>query len=1171
MSEDKNAVEQVVEEVKQEPKFIHLNVRSKYSVLEGLCDSDSVLKACKENNMPAVAITNKDNIFDGVQFTWAAGGAGIQPIIGQALAISNPELDKNLRPQSPFYVIALVQNEVGYKNFMQLTSKAFINSKTMDGPQISLDYLLEHNEGIIILTGSSETGPLSYFLNDKKDYTAAKSYLQKLKDGFEDRVYVELQRHGLLEEKLIEADLISLAYELDLGLVATNEARFMTREQSNGLEVMMAIHDTKVIADETRRSYSPEYYFKTPDEMCELFADIPEATENTVQIAKRCGFHIPTGMFYMPAWEDEEGLGRSEEELLKVQSQEGFEQKLRDFVFPDCKTEEEKVEIRKKYQDRLDFELGIINQMGFPGYFLVVSDFCKWSLNNGVSVGPGRGSGAGSLVAWCLDITAVDPIKYGLFFERFLNPERVSLPDFDIDFCQENRHKTIEYVQRFYGDDRVCAIITFGKLKAKGCIRDVGRVLGLGFGQVSKIAGLVPDDAKTIEKAINAEERLRDMYDADEDIRQMLDIAMQIEGSIRQTGVHAAGVIISPQPIVEVNPLFQDPGSDVPATQFEGKYVEPAGMVKFDFLGLKTLTTIKYALDLVHESGIELEIDKIPIDDAPTYELLCRGDSIGVFQVESAGMQDLLKRLQPRDIEQLSAQVALYRPGPLESGMLDDFVECRHGRQEAHYPHPCLEGILKETFGVIVYQEQVMQIAQVYSGYTLGGADMLRRAMGKKKPEEMAKQTGIFVEGAKKCHNVPEADSTALFNLIEKFAGYGFNKAHSLAYSIVSYQTAFLKTHYREEFMAASMTLDRGNPEKVITLKEDLDFAKIPLLAPCINHSTNRFEVETYDNVKHVRFALNAVKGSGDEAARLIAEERKTNGKFKDIFDVMERLNPACMNKRLFEVFTYSGGFDCFGHERGFLLANMDILLHYMQECSKERNSDQMSLFGDVADTLERPKLKHVDGLDQIEQLENEERVLGFFLSDHPLSAYAEELEKLKSELLDIKDLEEKAKRSTRGSVKIAGAIADFNEKKTQNGGRMGIVKVSDFTGVQEVAIFPAQYEAAKSVLEEGMPIAITARLKYNEGRLSVMAENIEALDSQTMNATAIRIRLTNHLAIAEVANLLEDQQNGGTACFINYDLEDVGDIVIKLAKYIKLNRKFFHSLKQIEGISLIE
>ena len=1169
MSDDNKVVEQV-EEVKPAPKFVHLNVRSKYSVLEGLCDADSVLAACKEHNMPAVAITNKDNIFDGVQFTWAAGGAGVQPIIGQALAISNPELDQKLQKQDPFYVIALVQNETGYKNFMQLTSQAFINSKTMNGPQISLDYLLEHNEGIIILTGSSETGPLSYYLK-KKNYQAAKDFLEKLKGSFGDRVYVELQRHGLYDEKLIEADLINLAYEIEVGLVATNEARFMTREQSNGLEVMMAIHDSKVIADDTRRSYSPEYYFKTPDEMCELFADIPEAIENTVQIARRCGFHIPTGMFYMPAWEDEEGLGRSEDELLKVQSQEGFEQKLRDFVFLDCKTEEEKEEKRKQYQERLDFELGIINQMGFPGYFLVVSDFCKWSLNNGVSVGPGRGSGAGSLVAWCLDITAVDPIKYGLFFERFLNPERVSLPDFDIDFCQENRHKTIEYVQRFYGDDRVCSIITFGKLKAKGCIRDVGRVLGLGFGQVSKIAGLVPDDAKTIEKAINAEERLRDMYDTDEDIRQMLDIAMQIEGSIRQTGVHAAGVIISPQPIVEVNPLFQDPGSDVPATQFEGKYVEPAGMVKFDFLGLKTLTTIKYALDLIHEQGIDIEIEKIPIDDAPTYEMLCQGDSVGVFQVESAGMQDLLKKLQPRDIEQLSAQVALYRPGPLESGMLDDFVECRHGRQEPHYPHPCLEDILKETFGVIVYQEQVMQIAQKYAGYTLGGADMLRRAMGKKKPEEMAKQTDTFVKGAKECQNVPEEDSKALFNLIEKFAGYGFNKAHSLAYAIVSYQTAYLKAHYREEFMAASMTLDRGNPDKVITLKEDLDFGKVPLLAPCINHSTNRFEVEEHDGVKHVRFALNAIKGSGDEAARLISVERKENGKFKDIFDVMERLNPACMNKRLFEVFTYSGAFDCFGHERGFLIKNMDMLLHYMQECSKEKVSDQMSLFAEVADSMERPKLKHHDGLDQIEQLELEEKVLGFYLSDHPLSAYKEELEKLKSELVDIRDLEEKAKKSTRGSVKIAGAIADFNEKKTQNGGLMGIVKVSDFTGTQEVAIFSAQYEGFKSVVDEGMPIAITARLKYNEGRLSVQAENIEALDSQTMNATAIKIRLHNHLAISQIADLLEDQQNGGTAVFVNYNLPDVGDVVIKLAKYIKLNRKFFHNLKQIEGMELQE
>lgn len=1170
MTDEKNIVDSAeeVELVKAEPKFIHLNVRSKYSILEGLCDIKKVLGKCTELNMPAVAITDKDNIFGGVDFSLAAAGAGIQPIIGQALAIRNPELDKDMRPQDAFYVEILAQNDAGYKNLIKVSSHAFLDTKEEGVPQIPLSMLKERNENLIVLTGSAEKGPLAYYLKQNR-YNDAKEFLQSLKDSFGDRVYVELQRHGLYDEKLIEADLINLAYELDVPLVATNEARFMQKEHSNGLEVMMAIHDTKVIADETRRSYSPEYYFKTPDEMCELFADIPEAVENTVQIAKRCGFLIPTGHYFMPAWEDPSG--DDEETVLERMSREGFEQKLRDFVFPDCKNDEEIAAARKKYEDRLEFELKIINQMGFPGYFIIVSDFCKWSLENGVPVGPGRGSGAGSIVAWVLDITGIDPIRYGLFFERFLNPERVSLPDFDIDFCQENRHKTIEYVQEFYGSDKVCMITTYGTLKAKGCIRDVGRVLGLNFGQVSKVAGLIPDDAKTLEKAINAEDRLRDLYDSDEDIRQMLDISMQIEGAKRHTGVHAAGVIISPQPIIEVNPLFQDPGSDVPATQFEGKYVEPAGMVKFDFLGLKTLTTIKYALDLVSESGTDIDINKIPLDDAPTYELLCVGDSVGVFQVESAGMQDLLKKLQPRDIEQLSAQVALYRPGPLESGMLDDFVECRHGRQEAHYPHPCLEDILKETFGVIVYQEQVMQIAQKYSGYTLGGADMLRRAMGKKKPEEMAKQTGIFVEGAKKTQNVPEEESKALFNLIEKFAGYGFNKAHSLAYAFISYQTAYLKTHYREEFMAASMTLDRGNPDKLIILKEDLDFGKIPLLAPCINHSTARFETEVHEGVKKVRFALNAIKGSGDEAAKIITANRKEKGDFKDIFDVMERLTPASMNKRLFEVFTYSGAFDCFGHERGYLIANMNVLLQYMNESSKEAASDQMSLFGGMDEALDRPKLKDADALDQIEQLEFEEKVLGFFLSDHPLSAYSEELEKIKTDLVDIRDLEEKAKKSTRGSVKIAGSIADFFEKKTQNGGLMGIVKISDFTGTQEVAVFANQYQSFKSVLEEGMPIAVTAKLKFNNDRLSVQAENIEALDSQTMNATAIKINLNNHLAISEVANLLEDQQNGGTACFVHYDLEDVGEVVIKLAKYIKLNRKFFHSLKQINGISLID
>ncbi|MCP4355405.1 MAG: DNA polymerase III subunit alpha [Proteobacteria bacterium] len=1167
MSTEAQEVEiQTEEPIKQAPKFIHLNVRTKYSVLEGLCDFNKMFDACKEHNMPAVAMTDTDNFFGGVSFSLAAIGAGIQPIIGQSLPIANPKLDKDFRQQAPFHMQIIVQNEQGYKNFIQVVSNSHLDTVDTGIPQVPLDMLLKHHEGMILLTGSAEQSPLAYILNNH-GYEKAKEYLQELKDTFGNRVYVELQRHNLPREKRIEADLIRLAYDLDVPLVATNEARFMKEEHSNGLEVMMAIHDSKVIADETRRSYSSAYYFKTPDEMCELFKDIPEALENTVQIAKRCGYRVPTGTAYMPKWTDKDG--KDETTVLKEICATGFEQKMRDFVYPLCKTEVEKQETLKEYTARLEFELGILIQMGFSGYFIVVSDFCKWSKENGVPVGPGRGSGAGSLIAWVMDITGIDPIRYGLFFERFLNPERVSLPDFDIDFCQENRQKTIEYVQSFYGEDKVCAINAYGTLKPKGCVRDVGRVLGLNYGQVSKIAGLVPDDAKTIEKALIAEDRLRDMFDSDEEVRQLLEISAQIAGATRHTSLHAAGIIISPEPLTNLVPIHQDPRSSVPGTQFEGKYVEEAGMVKFDFLGLKTLTVIKYALDLIHESGVELDIEKIPFDDKPSYDLLCRGDSVGVFQVESGGMQDLLKKLQPRDIEELSAQVALYRPGPLDSGMLDDFVECKHGRQKAVYAHPVLEPILKTTFGVIVYQEQVMQIAQAYAGYTLGGADMLRRAMGKKKPEEMALQTDVFVKGAKDTLNIPEKDSKALFDLIAKFAGYGFNKAHSLAYAFIAYQTAFLKTHFREEFMAATMSLDCGNPEKLVKLKEDLDFGKIELLAPCINNSTARFEVENHDRVKKVRFALNAVKGSGDEPAKLITKEREENGEFKTIFDVMERLSPASMNKRLFEAFTYAGAFDCFNLDRGYIIANMETLLQYMNESSKEKESDQMSLFADSS-AMEKPKLKDAPKFDPIDQLEAEEKSLGFFLSDHPLSVYEDELKALGKDLVQIKDLAELAKKTNKSTLKIAGSIADFYERRTAAGQMMAIVKISDFSGIQEVVLFPRQYAEFQHVLEDKQPVAITIRLKLNEKGLSVQGESIESLDKDIVNMSTIRLQVENHLSVPKLAGLISEQGSGGTSCLLYYNVEKVGTAVIKPVSHIKLDRKFMYKVKQLDGIEVL-
>ena len=749
-------------------KFIHLNARSAFSLLEGLPHPKEYAAKCKELGMPAIGITDKNNLFAAVAISNAVTAEGIQPILGCSVGIRREDKRQDGSSYEPDSITLLVQSEEGWKNLIKLVSKAWLTPESHENPQINLADLCANTTGLIALTGSAREGRLGRLLVEEQ-VDSARKYLTTLHEAFGDRLYVEMQRHDLHEEKAIEADLVDLAYELNLPLVATNDSRVLDSSQNKSLDVMLCIKHGKTLVDPNREKLSEDHYFKTADEMIELFSDFPEAIENTVKIARRCAFKVPVGINYMPEWEEAKKEGKSVEDLLRKQANDGLDMRLEKFVYTDDMSDEEKHTIKAEYDKRLDYELGIIEGMGFPGYFLIVSDFCSWAKENDIPVGPGRGSGAGSLVAWVLQITDVNPIPYGLLFERFLNPDRVSLPDFDIDFCQDRREEVIDYVRQKYGDERVAQIITFGTLKARACIRDVGRVLQLPFGQVSRIAAFIPEGPKAIPiaQAMSEDERLQELYDSDNDVKQLLDIAQVIEakssssGALRHCSTHAAGVIIAPKPLDEICPLYRDPRAPLPATQFSMGDAEAAGLVKFDFLGLKTLTVIKMALNYIKRRDIDLDISTIPLDDKKSLDLLASGNTIGVFQVEGTGMQQLMRDAKPDTFADLVALISLYRPGPMEN--IPSFIARKHGKEEIKSIHESFDHYLEETYGIIVYQEQVMQCAQEFAGYTLGGADLLRRAMGKKKVEEMLKQRKIFVEGAVNRHGVSEDFANNIF------------------------------------------------------------------------------------------------------------------------------------------------------------------------------------------------------------------------------------------------------------------------------------------------------------------------------------------------------------------------------------------------------------------------
>ncbi|MFA0046835.1 DNA polymerase III subunit alpha [Vibrio sp. 10N.261.51.F11] len=1072
-----------------DPKFVHLRVHSDFSMVDGLSKVPPLVKKVAEMGMPALALTDFTNLCGLVKFYGTAHGCGVKPIIGADFLMQSPEFGDELTK-----LTVIATDNKGYNNLTLLISKAYLRGHVQHQPVIDKEWLIENAEGLIILSGAKEGEIGKALLKGNRELVA--SNVKFYKTYFPDRFYLELIRTGRPDEESYLHFALELAEQEDLPVVATNEVVFLTEDLFDAHEIRVAIHDGFTMVDPRRpKNYSAQQYLRSEEEMCELFSDIPEALENSVEIAKRCNVTVRLGEYFLPNFPTE---GLAIEDFLIKKSEEGLERRLA-FLFPDEKVRAER---RPEYDERLKIELEVVNNMGFPGYFLIVMEFIQWSKDNDVPVGPGRGSGAGSLVAYALDITDLDPLEYDLLFERFLNPERVSMPDFDIDFCMDKRDQVIDHVAEMYGRDAVSQIITFGTMAAKAVIRDVGRVLGHPFGFVDRISKLVPPDpGMTLEKAFLAEPALPELYDGDEEVRELIDKCRILEGCTRNAGKHAGGVVISPTTITDFAPIYADAEGNFPVTQFDKNDVETAGLVKFDFLGLRTLTIIDWALGLVNprlkkEGKEPVRIESIPLDDQASFNLLQNSETTAVFQLESRGMKDLIKRLQPDCFEDIIALVALFRPGPLQSGMVDNFIDRKHGREAVSYPdetwqHESLKETLEPTYGIILYQEQVMQIAQILAGYTLGGADMLRRAMGKKKPEEMAKQRGTFKEGAE-ANGVDGELAMKIFDLVEKFAGYGFNKSHSAAYALVSYQTLWLKTHYPAEFMAAVMTADMDNTEKVIGLVDECFRMKLKLLPPDINSGLYRFNV---DEDGAIVYGIGAIKGVGEGPIKAIIEARNKGGYFKDLFDFCARLDLKKVNKRVIEKLILSGALDRLGPHRAAMMASLKDAVKAASQHHHAESFGQSDMFGVLTDAPEEVEHKYTQVPKWPEKiwLEGERETLGLYLTGHPVNAYIKELAKYTS--CRLKDATPTRRDQ---SLTIAGLVIAARVMTTKRGTRIGLMTLDDRSGRMEVMLFSDALDRYAELLEKDKIVVVSGQVSFDDfnGGLKMSAREVMDLGS---------------------------------------------------------------------------
>ncbi len=1143
----------------QQP-FIHLRNHSAYSLLDGAIKVNELVDLAFKNNMPAVAMTDTSNMFGALEFSLEAIKKGIQPINGTLITLNFMPFLKEAQ------LLLLVQNEKGYQNLIHLISKAYTDSDDPDKPIIAFELLTNHHEGLICLTGGIQ-GPINQLIASQKE-NEAKELLTTLQNIFKDRLYVELSRHGLDQEKTTEASLIKLAYDHGIPLVATNDCTFKTHAEFEAHDALKCVATGNYVEQAERPRLNPEFAFKSSHQMIELFQDIPEAISNTVQIARRCHYLLKSIDPMLPTYPDLGDCTESEE--LARQSREGLEIRLKESIYHETDSPEDIKTKCQPYFDRLDYELKVIEQMKFPGYFLIVADFIKWAKNNEIPVGPGRGSGAGSVIAWALTITDLDPLKWGLLFERFLNPERVSMPDFDIDFCQTRRDEVIKYVQDRYGYDHVAQIITFGKLQARAVLRDVGRVLQLPYPVVDRICKMIPNNPAnpvTLQEAIDGDKSFNELADSDSQIKKLIDIALKLEGLYRHASTHAAGLVIGDRPLHELVPIYRDPKSTMPVTQFSMKYVEQAGLVKFDFLGLKTLTLIKEALNIIsHTENVEIDINQIPLDDKTTFELMSKGDTVGVFQLEGAGMRDTIKKMKPDQFEEIIALVSLYRPGPMEN--IPKYIAVKNGEEPADYLHPSLEPILKETFGIMIYQEQVMQTAQTLAGYTLGGADLLRRAMGKKIKSEMDKQREIFVDGSVK-NNVDAKQAGKIFDQVAKFAGYGFNKSHAAAYALIAYQTGYLKANYMAEFLTASMTLDLGNTDKLILFQQELKKQKIPLLCPDVQYSDEIFKVELQEGKKCIRYALGAIKGVGEVAMKAVVDERKANGPFKSLIDFAKRLDNRVLNKRQMENLVFAGAFESLEPNRAKTFAQVEFLIRTSQTHHEELLSGQQTLFGESDDPAEKMmnQATSLPNWSSSKQLKHEFDAIGFFLTAHPLDEYKVFLQKQRIKtILDLRDESESQK------CKVAGVITAYQERNTKKGNKMAFVQISDPTGLFEVTFFSEALTQAREFMSIGNTVLIDAECQIQDGEVRLLASNISSLkDSLHSKQRSFNITLDKEESIDHIKQILNQSPEGQSLFTFYLTLNQNLIAKLKWSTKLAITPEIMQQLNALENVSMKE
>jgi DNA polymerase-3 subunit alpha len=1165
MSEPTSSTLPEQQQSSQQPEFVHLRVHSDFSMMDGLNKVKPILDHAKSLNMPAIAITDQMNMCGLVKFYSESHNRGIKPIIGVDVWLQSQFIEDEM-----CRLTLLAMDAHGYKNITLLISQAYQRGYVDNRAVIEQQWLADKSQGVIVLSGGMQ-GDLGFALS-KGNTSLAKDIASFYQTHFIDRFYIELIRTGRSGEEDYVHAAVQLAAQHQVPVVATNEVCFIAAESFEAHEIRVAIHDGYTLDDPRRpKQYGVQQYMRSTAEMAELFSDIPEALVNSVEIAKRCNVQVTLNEYFLPKFPTG---GMSDADYLVKVSWQGLEQRLA-FLFPD---EKQRIEKRLEYDERLKIELDVINQMGFPGYFLIVMEFIQWSKDHNIPVGPGRGSGAGSLVAYALDITDLDPLEFDLLFERFLNPERVSMPDFDVDFCMDRRDEVIDHVAQMYGRDAVSQIITFGTMAAKAVVRDVGRVLGHPYGFVDRISKLIPSDpGMTLAKAFDVEPRLVELEDTDEEVADLMIMARALEGVTRNAGKHAGGVVIAPTKITDFSPLYCDDEGNNPVTQFDKNDVETAGLVKFDFLGLRTLTIIQWAIEMIVEGGgEEIDISAIPLVDKLSFDMLQRAESTAVFQLESRGMKDLIKRLKPDCFEDIIALVALFRPGPLQSGMVDNFIDRKRGREAISYPdenyqHECLETILEPTYGIILYQEQVMQIAQEMAGYSLGAADLLRRAMGKKKPEEMAKQRSVFAEGAKN-NNIDPDLAMKIFDLVEKFAGYGFNKSHSAAYALVSYQTLWLKAHYPAQFMAAVMSADMDNTDKIVTLVDECSRLGLILLPPDLNFGRYKFTVNSQGSIV---YGIGAIKGVGEGPIDAIIEARDRHGSFTDLFDFCAKVDTKRVNRRVLEKLVLSGAMDNLGPHRAAIMASLPEALAAADQHARAESYGQSDMFGLLTTEPDDVQQAFADVPQWSEKiwLEGEKETLGLYLTGHPINQYLQELANYTDgRLVDLKPT---------GREKIASAVGlvlGVRVMTNKKGKRWAIVSLDDKSGRMDARFFPDAYEQFESLLQPDKILLIKGQVSFDEfsgGNTITAREVMDIVAARETNLSAISLQIStdwcNLNAVSKLQNIINEYRGGSCPIHFKVSHADAALTLVGGADwFVTPDDQLLHDLKQYLGAESI-